>query len=56
MKRIQKYLGTILGLFILVFCVIFFILGFIFKTIVDVLSWFEIRCGRLMKKLMGDGL
>ena len=56
MKHVYKYMGVILGLFILIWCVIFFILGFIFKIIVDVLSWFEVKCGHLMKKCMGDDL
>ena len=54
MKCLYKYIGMILGLFILIWCVIFFILGFIFNTIVNILSWFEVRCGRLMKKCMGE--
>jgi hypothetical protein len=56
MKHLYKYIGIILGLFILIWCVIFFVLGFIFKTIVDILSWFEVRCGRLMKKFMSAEL
>ena len=56
MKRIVKYISTLIGLFLLVWCVIFFVLGFIFKSVVDILTWFEVRLGRMMKRCMGEEL
>ena len=56
MNIIYKYFRMLIGIFLVVWCVIFFILGFIFKSVVDILTWFEIRTGRLMKQCMGDEL
>ena len=56
MKFLFKYFKMFIGLFLVLWCVLFFILGFIFKSVVDILTWFEIRTGRLMKKCMGDEL
>ena len=56
MNTIFKYFRMLIGLFLVVWCVIFFVLGFIFKSVVDILTWVEIRTGRLMKKCMGEEL
>ena len=56
MKYLIKYIRTFIGLFLVLWCILFFILGFIFKSVVDILTWFEIETGRLMKKCMGDNL
>jgi hypothetical protein len=56
MGYLIKCIKTSIGVFLVLWCILFFILGFIFKSVVDILTWFEIRTGRLMKKCMGDEL
>ena len=60
MNKVLKFLvnciRSISGMFLLGIVILFWIMGVIFKTIVDIVTWFEIKLTELMKKTFGDDI
>tara|TARA_R110001583_G_scaffold985_3_gene8475 strand:+ start:2015 stop:2185 length:171 start_codon:yes stop_codon:yes gene_type:complete len=56
MKFIVSTIQQTIGMILLLLLLIFFIVGLIFKTIVDILTYFEVELGKLMKKCLGTEL
>ena len=54
MKTLFEYFKMIIGTFLLVIIVIFWITALILTAIVEVVTWFELKLTRLMKKCYGE--
>jgi hypothetical protein len=54
MKTLIEYFKMIIGTFLLVVIVIFWITALILTAIVEVVTWFELKLTKLMKKCYGE--
>jgi hypothetical protein len=58
MNKILKFLlnciRSISGTFLLLIVILFWSVGFLFKAIVELTTWLELKLTRIMKKCFGD--
>tara|TARA_Y100000361_G_scaffold62331_1_gene54772 strand:+ start:1163 stop:1351 length:189 start_codon:yes stop_codon:yes gene_type:complete len=55
-KNLVNYIKMISGIFLLLIVVIVWCLGLWFKTVIEVVTWIELKLTRLMKKAFGENL
>tara|TARA_R100000329_G_scaffold149028_2_gene138879 strand:- start:48 stop:236 length:189 start_codon:yes stop_codon:yes gene_type:complete len=55
-KNLVNYIKMISGIFLLLIIVIVWCLGLWFKTVIEVVTWIELKLTRLMKKAFGENL
>tara|TARA_R110002020_G_scaffold4711_12_gene20542 strand:- start:1677 stop:1871 length:195 start_codon:yes stop_codon:yes gene_type:complete len=60
MNKISKFLvnciRSISGMFLLGVVILVWIIGIVFKAIVEIITWLEIKTTDLMKKAFGDDI
>jgi hypothetical protein len=54
MKTLIEYFKMIIGTFLLIIIIIFWAIALILTTIIEIVTWFELKLTRLMKKCYGE--